>query len=75
MITQNFISYILILYLGYFNPKSDVYACFFRYPNLVNNETLWVLKDWVSGDKSHQSRSFSFKISFFILLYVLCMGM
>lgn len=26
-----------------------------RYPKLVTDETLWVLKDWVSGDKTHQT--------------------
>ncbi|GFU16528.1 hypothetical protein NPIL_547091 [Nephila pilipes] len=26
-----------------------------RYPNIVNNETLWALKDWLAGDKNHQS--------------------
>lgn len=26
-----------------------------RYPKLVNDETLWVLKEWLSGDKTHQS--------------------
>ncbi|GFS55301.1 hypothetical protein TNIN_116731 [Trichonephila inaurata madagascariensis] len=26
-----------------------------RYPNIVNNETLWALKEWLAGDKSHQN--------------------
>ncbi|XP_055947694.1 phosphatidylserine lipase ABHD16A-like [Argiope bruennichi] len=26
-----------------------------RYPNLVNNDTLWALKEWLAGDKNHQS--------------------
>ncbi|GIY28640.1 hypothetical protein CEXT_529241 [Caerostris extrusa] len=25
-----------------------------RYPNLVNNETLWALREWLAGDKNHQ---------------------
>lgn len=45
---------------------------FVRYPNLVNNETLWVLKDWVSGDKSHQSKfvRYHYSIFFYMIKHV-----
>lgn len=48
---------------------------FVRYPNLVNNETLWVLKDWVSGDKSHQSKFLGYHYSNFnkIVIKLLCL--
>lgn len=26
----------------------------YRFPKLVNEDTLWALRDWLSGDKSHQ---------------------
>ncbi|XP_035214771.1 phosphatidylserine lipase ABHD16A-like [Stegodyphus dumicola] len=26
-----------------------------RYPKLVNNDTLWAVREWVSGDKAHQT--------------------
>lgn len=65
---------VYILFVYYLTIKvTFLHVCFVRYPNLVNDETLWVLKDWVSGDKSHQSkflRSHYYKFKKYIIKYV-----
>lgn len=64
-----FVYYLVILTI----KVTFLHVCFVRYPNLVNAETLWVLKDWVSGDKTHQSkflRSHYYKFKKYIIKYV-----